>query len=55
MTSADRHPCAGMKFPKVKMKLILGLTLLGCEYEVVDDSGKSPSLYLIPIAMLSRV
>ena len=41
MTSG-RHPCAGMKVAKLEMKLILGLMLLGYQYELVDDSGKTP-------------
>jgi len=37
-----RHPCAGVKIAKLEMKLVLALMLLGCEYELVDGSGKYP-------------
>jgi cytochrome P450 len=34
-----RHPCAGMKFAKLEIKLILSMLLLGYEYKLVDDRG----------------
>ncbi|KAJ7131202.1 cytochrome P450 [Mycena epipterygia] len=37
---AGRHPCAGMKVAKLEMKVVLGLFLIGCEYEVVDPEGR---------------
>jgi len=37
-----RHPCAGMKFAKLMLKLILAMILVGYEYELVDGNGDHP-------------
>ncbi|KAF8802731.1 cytochrome P450 [Phlegmacium glaucopus] len=39
---AGRHPCAGMKFAKLMIKLNLAMILLGYEYELVDSNGSYP-------------
>ncbi|KAH8110758.1 cytochrome P450 [Phellopilus nigrolimitatus] len=36
---AGRHPCAGMRFAKLEIKLIIAMFLMAFEYEVVDESG----------------
>ena len=40
--SLGRHPCAGMKIAKLKIKLVLIIMLLGYEYELVDGNGNYP-------------
>ncbi|KIM88310.1 hypothetical protein PILCRDRAFT_253602 [Piloderma croceum F 1598] len=39
---AGRHPCTGMKFAKLEIKMILALVLSRYEYKLVDTSGKPP-------------
>ena len=43
-----RHPCVGMRAAKLEIKLLLGLILLGYEYELVDESGNHPKELPIP-------
>ena len=44
LRNSGRHPCAGMKIATLEMKLVLPLMLLGCDYELVDGSGKYPQV-----------
>ena len=39
-----RHPCAGMKIAKLKLKLVLALILLGYNYDLVNEFGKYPDI-----------
>jgi cytochrome P450 len=39
---AGRHPCSGMKFAKLEIKMILALFLSRYEYDLVDGSGNFP-------------
>ncbi|KAF7968863.1 hypothetical protein HWV62_29186 [Athelia sp. TMB] len=43
-----RHPCSGMKFAKLEIKMIVALFLAGYEYELVDKAGKPPKSLPIP-------
>lgn len=43
------HLCAGVKFVKLEIRLILALMLIGYNYELVNESGK---FYLNLIEMI---
>ncbi|KAF9477689.1 cytochrome P450 [Pholiota conissans] len=43
-----RHPCSGMKFAKLEIKMIVSLFLAGYEYELVDAKGNYPKQLPIP-------
>ena len=47
-SNLGRHACVGVKMAKLEMKLVLALILLGCEYELVDGSGKYPASFPQP-------
>ena len=34
-----RHPCVGMKFAKLEIKMIVAMVVLGYEYDVVNSKG----------------
>ena len=43
-----RHPCTGMKFAKLEMKLILAMFLTRYEFDLVDKDGKFPNPLPVP-------
>lgn len=43
-----RHPCAGTRFAKLGMKLVVAYFLDSFDYEIVDSSGRFPSSLPIP-------
>ena len=45
---AGRHPCTGMKFAKLQVKLILAIFLAGYEFDLVDRDGKFPDPLPVP-------
>lgn len=45
---AGRHPCAGVKFAKLQIKLILAIFLVGYEFDLVDEDGKFPNPLPVP-------
>ena len=45
---AGRHPCTGMKFAKLQVKLILAIFLTGYEFGLVDKDGKFPDPLPVP-------
>jgi len=45
---AGRHPCTGMKFAKLEMKLIMAMFLMRYEFDLVDEDGKFPNPLPVP-------
>ncbi|PPQ64794.1 hypothetical protein CVT26_002626 [Gymnopilus dilepis] len=43
-----RHPCSGMKFAKLEIKMIVSLFLAGFEYDLVDAKGNPPKQLPVP-------
>ncbi|KAF8816709.1 cytochrome P450 [Phlegmacium glaucopus] len=41
---AGRHPCSGMRFAKLEIKIIVALMVVGFEFDLVDSTGKRAAM-----------
>ena len=42
LSCLGRHPCTGVKFAKLEIKILVALMFAGYEYDVVDSEGNFP-------------
>jgi cytochrome P450 len=43
-----RHPCAGMKFAKLEIKMIVAMFVVGYDCDVVDSKGRIAEKLPVP-------